>query len=47
MIERFGLDEPGHVVEIASNDGYLLQFFTSADPGARHRAGGQRREGRA
>lgn len=27
MIERFGLDESSHVVEIASNDGYLLQFF--------------------
>jgi SAM-dependent methyltransferase len=26
-IERFGLDESSHVVEIASNDGYLLQFF--------------------
>jgi SAM-dependent methyltransferase len=27
MIERLGLDERSHVVEIASNDGYLLQFF--------------------
>jgi SAM-dependent methyltransferase len=27
MIERFGLDSSSHVVEIASNDGYLLQFF--------------------
>ena len=27
MIERLGLDEDSHVVEIASNDGYLLQFF--------------------
>ena len=27
MVERFGLDESSHVVEIASNDGYLLQFF--------------------
>lgn len=25
--ERFGLDESSHVVEIASNDGYLLQYF--------------------
>ncbi len=27
MIERFGLDEDSQVVEIATNDGYLLQFF--------------------
>jgi SAM-dependent methyltransferase len=27
MIERLGLGESSHVVEIASNDGYLLQFF--------------------
>jgi SAM-dependent methyltransferase len=27
MIARLGLDESSHVVEIASNDGYLLQFF--------------------
>jgi hypothetical protein len=27
MVERLGLDETSHVVEIASNDGYLLQFF--------------------
>lgn len=27
MIDRLGLDETSHVVEIASNDGYLLQFF--------------------
>jgi SAM-dependent methyltransferase len=27
MIERLGLTEASHVVEIASNDGYLLQFF--------------------
>jgi SAM-dependent methyltransferase len=27
MIDRLGLDESSHVVEIASNDGYLLQFF--------------------
>jgi SAM-dependent methyltransferase len=26
-IERFGLDEGSHVVELASNDGYLLQYF--------------------
>ena len=36
------------VVELASNDGYLLQYFVRAGhPGARHRAGGQRRRGGA
>jgi SAM-dependent methyltransferase len=27
MIDRFGLNGSSHVVEIASNDGYLLQYF--------------------
>ena len=27
MIERLGLDSHSHVVEVASNDGYLLQYF--------------------
>jgi SAM-dependent methyltransferase len=27
MVGQLGLDEHSHVVEIASNDGYLLQFF--------------------
>jgi 2-polyprenyl-3-methyl-5-hydroxy-6-metoxy-1,4-benzoquinol methylase len=27
MVQRLGLDVASHVVEIASNDGYLLQFF--------------------
>jgi SAM-dependent methyltransferase len=27
MIDRFGLNGASHVVEIASNDGYLLQYF--------------------
>jgi 2-polyprenyl-3-methyl-5-hydroxy-6-metoxy-1,4-benzoquinol methylase len=27
MIDRFGFDGSSHVVEIASNDGYLLQYF--------------------
>lgn len=31
MIERFGLDERSLVVEIASNDGYLLQYFAKRD----------------
>jgi 2-polyprenyl-3-methyl-5-hydroxy-6-metoxy-1,4-benzoquinol methylase len=29
MVERFGLHKQNHVVEIASNDGYLLQYFVS------------------
>lgn len=27
MVKRFGLNSNSHVVEIASNDGYLLQYF--------------------
>jgi 2-polyprenyl-3-methyl-5-hydroxy-6-metoxy-1,4-benzoquinol methylase len=27
MVERFGLGTESHVVEVASNDGYLLQYF--------------------
>jgi 2-polyprenyl-3-methyl-5-hydroxy-6-metoxy-1,4-benzoquinol methylase len=27
MIERFGFNSTSHIVEIASNDGYLLQYF--------------------
>lgn len=27
VVERFGLNEKSHVVELASNDGYLLQYF--------------------
>ena len=30
-IERFGLDARSQVVEIASNDGYLLQYFVAKD----------------
>lgn len=30
MIDRFGLNEQSHVVEVASNDGYLLQWFVQA-----------------
>ncbi len=29
MTERFGLDAGSHVVEIASNDGYMLQYFVA------------------
>jgi C-methyltransferase C-terminal domain/Putative zinc binding domain/Methyltransferase domain len=31
MIRRFGLNEQSFVVEVASNDGYLLQYFVSKD----------------
>jgi len=27
MVERFGFNKQSHVVEVASNDGYLLQYF--------------------
>lgn len=30
MTERFGLGPASHVIEIASNDGYLLQYFKAA-----------------
>jgi SAM-dependent methyltransferase len=30
MVERFGLSAASQVVEVASNDGYLLQFFQKA-----------------
>lgn len=30
MTARFGLDASSHVVEVAANDGYLLQFFKAA-----------------
>ena len=30
-IERFGLDSGSQVVELASNDGYLLQYFMEHD----------------
>ena len=29
MTERFGLDINSHVIEVAANDGYLLQYFKS------------------
>jgi hypothetical protein len=31
VVARFGLDENSHVVEVASNDGYLLQYFVKKD----------------
>ncbi|MBO0950061.1 class I SAM-dependent methyltransferase [Fibrella forsythiae] len=31
MTERFGLNEKSLVVEVASNDGYLLQYFVAKD----------------
>ena len=30
MVDRFGLDAGSHVIELASNDGYLLQWFVKA-----------------
>ena len=37
MIVRFRLGEQHQVVEVASNDGYLLQYFKEAGiPGPRH-----------
>ncbi|PHQ34233.1 class I SAM-dependent methyltransferase [Rhodopirellula bahusiensis] len=30
MIERFSLDQSSHVVEVAANDGYLLQYVQAA-----------------
>ena len=29
IVSRFGLDERSHVVELGSNDGYLLQYFVA------------------
>ena len=47
MIDRFGFGPQSQVIELASNDGYLLQWFVKAGvPVARHRAGRQRRRGR-
>ena len=47
-IERFGLGAESLVVELASNDGYLLQHFVERGvPAARHRARGQRGRGAA
>jgi len=31
MTERFGIDHRSHVVELASNDGYLLQYFVEKE----------------
>jgi SAM-dependent methyltransferase len=31
MVARFGFDAASHIVEIASNDGYLLQYFRERD----------------
>ena len=46
-VERFGLGPDSRVVEIASNDGYLLAVLRrGGSPRAGHRAGGERRRGR-
>ena len=54
MTERFGLDGSSQVVEIASNDGYLLQYFVERgipvlgiEPAANVRRGRRRAAGRA
>ena len=45
--DRLGLGPKSLVVELASNDGYLLQYFVKRGiPCAGHRARGQRRQGR-
>jgi 2-polyprenyl-3-methyl-5-hydroxy-6-metoxy-1,4-benzoquinol methylase len=31
MVQRFALDQTSHVVEVAANDGYLLQYVAKAD----------------
>ena len=41
MKARFGLGKHSFVVEVASNDGYLLQYFVRGCSGARNRAGGE------
>ena len=47
-IERLGLEVDSFVVEVASNDGYLLQHFVNRwIPVPGNRAVGQRRAGRA
>ena len=45
MVERLRLGRRSLVVELASNDGYLLQHSSSAGSGARRRSGGERRRG--
>ena len=45
-VVRLGLAEDSFVVEVASNDGYLLQHVRDArHPVPRHRAGGEHRGG--
>jgi hypothetical protein len=42
VTERFGLNPKSQVVEIASNDGYLLQYFVAKKhPRVGHRARGE------
>ena len=47
ITKRFGLGPQSRVIELASNDGYLLQHFLPlGNPGLGHRAGGERRRRR-
>ena len=47
IVERLGLGGESFVVEVASNDGYLLQHFVATrHPGPRHRARRERRRRR-
>ena len=47
MIGRFGLNEQSFVVEVASNDGYLLQYFVQqSDAGFGNRTRGERGKSR-
>jgi hypothetical protein len=47
ITERFGLGPASRIIELGSNDGYLLQYFVErGGPGPRHRPGGECGQGR-